>query len=60
VFDGGRYAISGEVKVTGKNSSVTLTALEGDMVRLDFSENGDGQISQTAFLPSSKLLVDGE
>ena len=60
VFDGGRYPVSGEVKVTGKNSAMTLTALEGDMVRLDFSENGDGLINQTTFLPSSKLLANSE
>jgi hypothetical protein len=60
VFDGGSYPVSGEVKITGKNSSMTLTVQEGDMVRLDFSENGDGRIDQTTFLPSSKLLDDGE
>ena len=60
VFDGGSYPVSGEVKITGKDSSMTVTALEGDMVRLDFNENGDGRIDQTTFLPSSKLLADGE
>jgi translation initiation factor IF-1 len=60
VFDGGSYPVSGEVKITGKNSSMTVTVLEGDMVRLDFSENGDGRIDQTTFLPSNKLFADGE
>jgi translation initiation factor IF-1 len=60
VFDGGSYPVSGEVKITGKNSSMTVTVQEGDMVRLDFSGNGDGRIDQTTFLPSSKLLDDGE
>ena len=59
VFDGGRYPVSGELKVTGKHSSMTLTALDGGMVRLDFSENGDGLVNQTTFLPSSKLLANG-
>lgn len=57
VFDGGKYPISGEVKVTGKKSSMTLPVLEGDMVRLDFSEKGDDLINQTTFLPASKLLA---
>ena len=57
VFSGGSYPVSGEVKVTGKNSSLTLTALEGDMVRLDFSEHGDDVITETTRLPSGKLLA---
>jgi hypothetical protein len=60
VFNGGSYPVSGALKITGKSSSMTVTALEGDMVRLDFSESSDGRIDQTTFLPSSKLLADGQ
>ena len=58
VFDGGKAPVSGKVKVTGKDSSVTLTMLEGEMVRLDLSENDDGIVSQSTFLPSSRLLAE--
>ena len=58
VFDGGRLPVSGEVKVTGKNSAVTMTVLEGEMARLDLSENDDGLINQTTFLPLTKLLAE--
>lgn len=56
VFNGGKYPVSGSVKVTGKNSYLTVTAMEGGMARLDFSAKGDGVITETTHLPSTKLL----
>jgi hypothetical protein len=45
VFAGGTYPVSGSIVVTGVNSSVTITALDGDTVRLDLSAHGDGKIT---------------
>jgi hypothetical protein len=55
VFAGGTDPESGSIIVTGVNSSVTITALDGDTVRLDLSANGDGTITDSKTMTWAQL-----
>jgi hypothetical protein len=55
VFAGGTDPVSGSIVVTGVNSSVIITALDGDTVRLDLSANGDGTITDSKTMTWAQL-----
>jgi hypothetical protein len=55
VFAGGTDPVSGSIVVTGVNSSVIITALDGDTVRLDLSEKGDGTITESKTMTWAQL-----
>lgn len=47
--------VSGSLLVTGAASSVTVTAVDADNVRLDFSSRGDGAITETRTISWSEF-----
>jgi hypothetical protein len=55
VFAGGPDPVSGSIVVTGVNSSVTITALDGNTVRLDLSAQGDGTITDSKTITWAQL-----
>jgi hypothetical protein len=51
VYEAGINPVSGSMLVTGAASSVTVTAVDADNVRLDLSARGDGVITETRTIP---------